>query len=926
MVGDELNSQTPTGKREPFARAARIRRFNIAMVLGGVCFVSFFLLVSAWVMRGFQEEQLLETARAYAHTIEGVRKFYSEEIVSSVIGHPYILVTDDYRNLPGAIPLPFTFSMDMMSVLNTESMKVQARIVSDHPFPQRSERVLTDFELQALAHLRASGDAERYAFGVVDGRAVLHYATPVVMARSCTACHNNHPGLTKRDWQVGDVRGIQLMVLPRNAVTEAAGGRFLILGAFIFVAFLIATGALFRMDRRIRRAFAVIEKKNEALEANSSELLQQREALDQHAIVSITDLDGCITYSNPRFHAISGYSESELQGRNHRILASGVHSEAFFADLWRTITAGRVWHGEICNKSKAGEDYWVTATIVPMRGVDGEIDRYIALRTNITHQKQLEARLQASNDDLMALTERLDHARQEAEAASEAKSMFLANMSHEIRTPMTGIIGMTELALDTSLSPTQRGYLETVRSSAQALLSILNDILDFSKITAGKLQIESVVFDPVELMADSLKPIAVLARKKGLRLNLDLDPELPAALIGDPVRIRQILANICDNGVKFTSQGEISVEVRWQGATEHSGTIRIAVRDQGVGIPADKQIHIFESFAQADASTTRRFGGTGLGLAICAQLATLMLGEIKLDSAPGEGSTFTIILPLAVSQSVSAVRSASSARVRHVALIGCSDINGRTLQTQLSLLGVSTQSFDCASALEGIVSQGLTEPMTFIVASDHEDHWIANLERLRGLGVPPDRFVVLTDDMGAARKVHAKSLGIDQFITFPPRLSELAGVTHETAAAEGVGDEDSRPVGLRILVAEDNPVNQRLLTVMLNKLGHDVTLVGDGVQALEAATNQSFDLILMDMQMPVMGGLESTREIRSMEAKLARDPVAIYAMTANVMPEDKETCIKAGMHGHLAKPIDVTALRQTLGLITRKDRSVGDAK
>ena len=363
-------------------------------------------------------------------------------------------------------------------------------------------------------------------------------------------------------------------------------------------------------------------------------LANQKFALDQHAIVSITDTNGIITYANDKFCAISGYTRPELLGRNHRVVKSGLHPAAFFRELWVTIAAGRVWRGEICNRARNGSLYWVNATIVPLLDEHGRPEQYIAIRTDITDRKAAETIV--------------IQAKEAAEAASRAKSDFLANMSHEIRTPMNGIIGMTDLALDSELTGEQREYLSIVKSSAESLLTIINDILDFSKIEAGKLLVEEIAFDLHRLIGETLKSLALHADEKGIELISEILPDVPRHVIGDPGRLRQILVNLLGNAVKFTEQGEIAlrIEVLWSA----SGTVEIhlAVRDTGIGISQDKQELIFDCFAQADSSTTRRYGGTGLGLSISRRLVELMGGRIWLDSAPGQGSTFHVALPLRI--------------------------------------------------------------------------------------------------------------------------------------------------------------------------------------------------------------------------------------------------------------------------------------
>jgi len=624
----------------------------------------------------------------------------------------------------------------------------------------------------------------------------------------------------------------------------------------------------------------------------------QKFALDQHAIVSITDLQGTITYANDRFCNISGFDRETLLGSNHRIVNSGHHPTALFADMWNTITQGRVWHGEVCNRKKDGTLYWVDATIVPLLDTAGLPEQYIGIRTDITTRKAFEAQLaeqlrfvevlleatptaiylkdtsgrylrfnkafeelfgikreawigqtvfdlvpgeaaqmmHAKDQELLqtgavqtyeaAFTNRrtgqlrdglywkapltdsagkitalvgtilditeknrieqeLRDAKRTAEAANQAKSDFLANMSHEIRTPMNGVIGMTDLALGTHLDPTQREYLSIVRSSAKSLMVILNDILDFSKIEAGKLNIEKVEFPLRDWIGETLKTLVARADKKGLVLQSQLASTLPDQVLGDPVRIRQVLTNLCDNAIKFTGQGGVYVDVRCKATDAGHSELQFSVRDTGIGIPAEKQQGIFEAFTQADTSTTRQFGGTGLGLTICARLVELMGGRIWVESVSGQGSTF--------------------------------------------------------------------------------------------------HFTVQVENM----------------VTAP-----------QPVAAPTVEANASPVHALRVLLVEDHPINQMLATTLLKKWGHTVVLAKNGQEGVDLFAAQPWDIVLMDMQMPVMGGLEATRLIRASERPGQRTP--IVAMTANAMEADKQACLEAGMDDHLAKPFNAKDLQDIL--------------
>ena len=767
------------------------KSFRVLMALASFLFASVFLMMSIWVIRGAEEDHLLRAAKNHASAIDSFRDFYTDNIVAPLVGHPWVVITEHYKDQAGAIPIPATMTLDLVEFMSQRDASIEARFISDFPFPQRASREISQFDIDALAKLRADNVSEFYRFESSQGAKELLYATPIIMLPTCVTCHNNHPDSPKQDWQVGDVRGIQVITIPATQNIFAGNQRFLYLSSFVVMAFVLGLGALFFMDGRVRKVVKLLHDRNQKLEIANSEIKQQQNALDQHAIVSMTDKSGNIIYTNQHFKDISGYKHDELMGQNHRIINSGYHSAEMFEQLWKVISKGGVWNGEIKNINKQGLYYWVKATIMPLYNADGKIDRFISIRTDITQQKQLEEDLKHRNDELNALNQTLEDARKDAVEANEAKSQFLANMSHEIRTPMTGIIGMTDLALDTELTASQRDYLEVVKSSAESLLAILNDILDFSKMDAGKLQISPAATEIKVFLIQCLKPAEMLAEKKGITLRVDLDPSLPDWCEIDPIRVRQVLVNICDNAVKFTAQGEVHVTVDWRAHNEREGLLLLGVKDQGIGIPKAQQQHIFQAFSQADDTTTRRFGGTGLGLAITVKLVELMQGDIGLESEENQGSYFWVNLPAKV-----------------------------------------LDPLECKPALD-----------TDLV-----------IENQRALS---------------------------------------------------------------ILLVEDNKVNQKLISTLLTKRGHQVTLAEQGQIAVDLCHDHAFDLILMDMQMPVMGGVEAATHIRANEHKEGRHPIPIFAMTANVLPADKEACMKAGMNGHLGKPVKLTELDAVLDAVRR---------
>ncbi|CAH1209025.1 Histidine kinase [Candidatus Nitrotoga sp. BS] len=883
-----------------------------------------------------------------AETLMELRNAYTSEVVDRLSSHD-IEVTHDYLHKPGAIPLPATFTMDLGRRISSHSSGMVVRLYSDAPFPWRKDGgAHDDFEVQALKTLRANPQQPYYRFEDFQGRASLRYATADVMHAECVGCHNSRPDSPKHDWKVGDVRGILELIRPLDRV-EAQNRADMRDTFFLFGALLtLGLGALALVITRLRRVSVELEdqvtqRTADLEQANVAMAIKEEEtrSVVDHMVDCVITIDdkGIIRSANPVVENLFGYSRNEVIGQNVSILMPEPHSSAhdgYMERYYRTGQAHIIGTGrEIEGLHKNGE----------------RIAVYLAVSEYFVGGKRYFTGILRDIRERVRVMKDLEQARLEAEQASQAKSAFLATMSHEIRTPMNGVIGMADVLQQTSLNSYQEEMLNLIRESAFALLDIIEDILDFSKIEAGKLEIERAPMHVAEVVEKACGMLEHLATKKEVELTLFIDPAIPEEVLGDALRLRQVIVNLTNNAIKFSSgqerPGQVSVRALMAKHDPDQSVVMVElqVTDNGIGMNKETQSRLFASFTQGDASTTRRFGGTGLGLAISRHLVELMGGEIAVHSEQGKGSTFTARLPFTLLPN-SPADGGKTTDLTGLSCLVLGDDNGLRddLSVYLKDSGAIVERVPNLTAARNristlppgrwllIIDAGHDAPpieelrAAFRARSDLDPHFVVVAHGNQQPDIEP-RFVVIR--RGHRRRERVETVDI---VTLDGEVMHPQSFLRAVAIAAGrAHEEESQPSdkieaaisspshamalqqGRLVLVAEDNDINQKVIQQQLALLGYAADIVGDGREALEHWKSGDYAILLTDLHMPEMDGYQLTAAIRTDEGnKAGKQRIPIVALTANALKGEAEHCRVVGMDDYLSKPVQLVDLKTTL--------------
>ncbi len=821
--------------------------------------------------------------------LKKIRNYYTQNIISKIKDDIHTNNINPNHKLKDSSFLPITFLHDLNSLIIFKD-DIKIKLYSNFPFENRKDRVLNKFEENSLRFLIQNPDKiysqevfenneKRFNIAVAD----------IFYDNSCVSCHNSRVDSPKKDWQVGDVRGAVSVSVPlRKELVLSIGQAVTLLIMLVIIIFIlgfhysITSLKRQREHKKIKNQLENLVQERTSTLQNTVKLLNEyKNAVDISTIVSKTDKNGKITYVNDEFIKVSKYSKEELIGKNHNVVRHEDMPKEIFKDLWKTIHSKKVWKGQIKNRAKDGTAYYVASTIVPILDINDEIEEFLAIRLDVSDIVKSQIK---------------------AQKADKAKSSFLANMSHEIRTPLNAIIGFSELLSKADLNIQNRKQAEIIHSSAESLLIIINDILDISKIESGNFELAKESTDLFSISQSVVDLFSRRANEKHIKLIFNIDNKIPLCVKTDEIRVRQVLLNLLSNAIKFTlSKGVISFSVTLLSYVGGKAKIRFEIEDNGIGIPKEKIATIFNPFIQIDHKSNKEYQGTGLGLSICKHIIESLGSKIEVESSVGNGTKFWFDLKLESCEELIINKDKNFTNSLNFKVDDLYSDNFHNLEKYLTLFGT--------------INDNNNDTDIVIYTFNKNDKLLLDSIRKKYSKYP---LLILLDDEKDIEGI--KERANEEFIALPfypsklnDSLQKLLRKTKKNRFTEKtVQTENSDINNAKVLVAEDNPANQELIKYMLDALDVDYVIKGNGEEALASFKEEKFDILLTDINMPIMNGIEIFKQIRLYEKVNNLETLPIVAVTANAIKGDKERLLKLGMNGYLSKPINIYELKSIL--------------
>ena len=855
------------------------------VVVASTVLISLAIFYFPTLSLGNQKDKIIVDSTQVVDYLKTFRSYYNESIVLKMAQKSNVKVDYNHESSSDTIPLPATVIHNLSERL-TKNQDIKINFFSDYPFPNRANRVLDEFQKDSLEYLRKNPNESYTKEDVINGKRVFRVAfSDVMTSQSCLNCHNNRADTPKNDWNLNDVRGVLEVVTPfkEDFVLSAKDTKVIMIFMILVVlAFIIHyTMLYFKREKELKQQNNQLEdevsKRTKELNDSNLLLLEYKKAVDASAIVSKADIYGNITYVNETFCEVSGYTQDELIGRPHNVVRHPDMPKEIFKELWKTIKSKKIFKGIIKNRNKNGSFYYVASTIVPILNDNDEIIEYLSLRYDITE---------------------LVEARKKAEIAQKAKSTFLANMSHEIRTPLNAIIGFSDILCESNINNEDKENAKIISKSAKSLLHIINDVLDISKMENGKLEVELSEFSLFDLTENIVELFSINATDKNIKFVYCVDPRLPHLIISDSMRIQQVISNLLSNAIKFTSEyGKITFKIEVLNQDDENAKIKFSVKDSGIGMTPEQLKIIFTPFSQADSGIGRKFGGTGLGLAICFDIIKILGSKIEVNSEIGSGSEFSFTLDFKINELID-----ENSKKSDISFAIC-DLNDdeyfikESVKNYLEKIG---KVFDIKKTPDAKAN------ILFCFGGNNLG---TNLSEFKKQNIKSK--VVYVGDKNSLDEIALQNIDYD--INLPIYGSKIYNIIADNSNINNkilTKSSDILKFKGKILVAEDNVNNQKLIEVLLKKLGIEPVIVSNGLEAIESYKKDKFDLILMDINMPIIDGLRATKEIELLKNSYYNVP--IVALTANSIAGDKEKYLANGMDDYLSKPIEFDKLTAIL--------------